>query len=768
MSDTSNLFNYYNADLKPLAPGTSTHPYNHAAKLFIADNLRLAPKASYLYYVVITIDPSQTGYGGGLLGTALSLADRYQSFENGLLVKRAELPKFEIASQVFNAYNRKSVVNTKIDYDPVTLTFHDDSADVITNFWNDYYTYYYRDSDYDSSAYRTEYKYTPRTNVNWGYTPQNGGLNSLNSQVPTFIQDIRIFSLHNKRFTEYRLMNPSITSWRHGEHDSYQGTGTLECTMTVRYETVKYFTGYVNPVDVLGFSLLHYDTEPSPISRSLTNIYSDAGILGAINGATKDLSKPYGSTNNGSLVSNILNVYRSYNNLKNINLKTVVGTTLGSIGAGILNKTLNGGLPYAFPNLGSGLTSQNSTQTSVGYISPFTDLAPEPASTVAQNPYPASETASTVTDPGIPVALVSGAAITQSKQAVLDQSAKVNRGITTPTNSGLPPSFGSSKVYDIKSTNGDIVVDIKTLSTITGTVTEYTYDATGQLVSATQASGVQNGSFTANNTTLNIAVTQTVRDPEGNTYKVVTYNDGTQVIEDSAQNILGTVIGAPIIKNINTNPVNARTIAAQGGKVFGVQYYTDANGIQYAVGGITTGQVTDTLSGGIDVSSGTPRLLGRILGSEIEVTTGASRGGAVNNGFTPVVDRASGRVVQSLYNDQINLVLTKWSGTGGYDPGSPLDNLITPPNKQSDGSTVYVYKDGSIRTVLADGSETVQKGTNNQGLTEFTSKVPGQNIDSAAIAPLPGTIRLDSAGNPVARPSSGVYGPSNNPYNGKL
>ena len=46
----------YNADLKPLTPGTYTHPYQHATKLFLADNFRLTPKQSFLYYVVININ----------------------------------------------------------------------------------------------------------------------------------------------------------------------------------------------------------------------------------------------------------------------------------------------------------------------------------------------------------------------------------------------------------------------------------------------------------------------------------------------------------------------------------------------------------------------------------------------------------------------------------------------------------------------------------------------------------------------------------------
>jgi hypothetical protein len=55
--------------------------------------------------------------------------------ETGMLVKRVELPKFNIGTKTLNAYNRKNTIQTNIQYDPVNLTFHDDAADVITNFW---------------------------------------------------------------------------------------------------------------------------------------------------------------------------------------------------------------------------------------------------------------------------------------------------------------------------------------------------------------------------------------------------------------------------------------------------------------------------------------------------------------------------------------------------------------------------------------------------------------------------------------------------------
>jgi hypothetical protein len=102
----------YSSNLKTLSPGEYTQPYKHATKLFVADTFRLAPKQTFLYYVVFEIDPSQTELGSGLLNNTLEFANRYQRLENGLLVKDIELPKFSMGIKTLNAYNRKNILLT--------------------------------------------------------------------------------------------------------------------------------------------------------------------------------------------------------------------------------------------------------------------------------------------------------------------------------------------------------------------------------------------------------------------------------------------------------------------------------------------------------------------------------------------------------------------------------------------------------------------------------------------------------------------------------
>lgn len=340
-SNPASLFKSGNKPLKG-----KTHPYDHATKLYIADGLKLAPKNRYLYYVSINIGVgAQTASGildsvlGGGGGGGVSSLSLIQQYEAGMLVKSVDLPKFSMDVKTINSYNKKNIVQTAIKYEPISITFHDDSADIVTRLWNDYYTYYYRDSDYSRESYQQHHIntgiYAGRTDDRWGYTIRNAGLEP-------FLRNIQIFSLHNKRFTEYTLINPYITSWRHGTHSAEAGNDIMENTMTIMYETVKYKTGAVNAIDVNGFGTLHYDNTASPISGGGMFGQIVGGIAESALGGGGDLARPDGSENKGSIFSQIAGAAGAINALGGVNLAQVGAGVLGKIGGDALKGATNG------------------------------------------------------------------------------------------------------------------------------------------------------------------------------------------------------------------------------------------------------------------------------------------------------------------------------------------------------------------------------------------------------------------------------------------
>ena len=320
---------------------TILRDYRHAKKLFIDGNHQFAPKQKFLYYVSLntTNRPGLLSINSG--DSSLTLQEQYEA---GMLVKRIELPRYNLNAKTVNNYNRKEIIHTKIEYEPISITFHDDAADLILRFWNDYYTHYYRDSDYPEQQYQTNDKYSQISFPQWGMNPR--------SENP-YLRSIQIYSLHNKRFTEYTLLNPHITSMRHGDHDSYGSIEVMEVTMTVGYETVKYSTGFVNPVDVNGFATLHYDNTESPLGGSFINTQGELGILGAITGSSNDLFRPAGTSSGGGILGTIAETARLFKATKDANLGALAKMTAIQVGAQGIKNVLEG--KSAFPTSISGV-----------------------------------------------------------------------------------------------------------------------------------------------------------------------------------------------------------------------------------------------------------------------------------------------------------------------------------------------------------------------------------------------------------------------------
>jgi len=244
--------------------------YQHASRIFRIDNFRFSPKLSFLFYVRINLNPEFTLFMGESPGVI------------GSLVKTVNLPKFTMDVRTMNAYNRPNLATTKIKYDPVTMKFHDDGADIVRQFWIDYYSYHFRDTDHSSGLYNAPHKYEPRPTDRWGYTLRQsyggGGPSTMQTRT-NLIDSIQIFSFNQKKFSECTLHNPIISSFQHGDHDHANGTGVLEHTMTVNYENVSYATGWCTESNFGSDMLLYYDASPS----ILTPLFA----LGAVGGTPR-------------------------------------------------------------------------------------------------------------------------------------------------------------------------------------------------------------------------------------------------------------------------------------------------------------------------------------------------------------------------------------------------------------------------------------------------------------------------------------------------
>jgi hypothetical protein len=334
--------------------------YTHASRTFTTNSYELKPRFKFLFHVSFTINVQQIPYLRGVFGN-----DDIQ--ELSLLVKTVDLPKYNVATETLNQYNRKRVVQTKVEYQPVTMTFHDDGGDNSRKLWYYYFSYYFKDpaqqylspnttnGSLGASANRQAgFGYNNRDIYNdilqvkdWGYSGEtwNDGTSAAGGKPP-FFRDIRIYGMDQRKYAEYVLINPIISNWNHDQYDYSQGSGIMQHSMTINYETVKYYEGAIGAsrpdTNVQGFAdPSHYDTRLSPIARPGANqtIFGQGGLLDAGLGVLSDLQ----SGTVGGLIGAAQTAARSYNTFKGADLKSISRSEAIALG----RNTIIGAIPGA-------------------------------------------------------------------------------------------------------------------------------------------------------------------------------------------------------------------------------------------------------------------------------------------------------------------------------------------------------------------------------------------------------------------------------------
>ncbi len=208
------------------------------------------------------------------------------------LVKSIDMPAFKIQTDPLNQYNRKRLSQTRIDFEPVRVVFHDVADGKTLKFWEMYYRYYFQDGNEPGrntpklaisktgATSATEFlkKITPSFNPNLanlpssiknvisGIKPKDNPFTNNNGQkakLQNIVQDtldnhafgfnlpevqsernliesINIFQVHGGRFNQVTLVNPRISSFTHDTLNYSTSDKTLELTFTFEYEYAYY------------------------------------------------------------------------------------------------------------------------------------------------------------------------------------------------------------------------------------------------------------------------------------------------------------------------------------------------------------------------------------------------------------------------------------------------------------------------------------------------------------------------------------------------
>lgn len=358
--------------------------FQHAARLYNTNAFRLAPKVKFLYHVVFNINPEaarSTPFDLQKHGTAINM-----------LVKSVDLPKFKISVDNPNQYNRKKQVQTKLEYDPINIQFHDDNIGLTTAMWSLYYGYYFADSKTPNAYIRNTYQ-SPELNL-FRYGLDN------NSSVP-FFSSIQIFQLERHVYHGYTLMNPIITSWQHDNLNNSE-SASVQSTMQIAYEAVIYSQGQIETGIPSGFATEIYDHQPSPLGilgGGTETLFGQGGVVGGIADVLGSLASGNAFNSISGFLGTLIKGANVYNNATKLTsagvrqegyniLKSAIGATAGINVSGVANilfpKTSGSGQTQTTNALGPRQTTAPATLTSSqqsvitntpGALSSLTNLA---------------------------------------------------------------------------------------------------------------------------------------------------------------------------------------------------------------------------------------------------------------------------------------------------------------------------------------------------------------------------------------------------------
>ena len=347
--------------------------YTHAQKNFLPGGMANAGKVKFTFHTWFQINPSAYQPPTG------------QNY--GLLVKTIKLPTFNIDVQEMNQYNRKRLIQSKIKYQPIEITFHDDNMSQVTAMWDAYYRYNYADAwnpivapfstapaikDYNR---RNIYDPSISGDTEYGYRGDargEGGNRADGGEKIPFFNNITVYGMWAGQYIAYTLINPIITQFDHDTYDYADGGGTMQNRMTIDYETVIYNTGAIGDIgpdgdgseEVAGFAGPDsYDRRESPLEQGGSN--------------PLDILKRMQELGQGSILDDI----RTLGQLADGGLDSVIDSAKNQIQDGLTNAVL-GALGLG----GDTNTPTNASTPSIVNIANQGTVTGANSSTQAENP----------------------------------------------------------------------------------------------------------------------------------------------------------------------------------------------------------------------------------------------------------------------------------------------------------------------------------------------------------------------------------------------
>jgi len=144
------------------------------------------------------------------------------------LVRTAQMPGVQFKTETLNEYNRKKIVNTGVEYDPVNMTVYDTVGNEWLILLMKYFAYHYMNprnkhsvDDRDVAGHINRFTGIEEINSFFGaeglFDSNRAGYNT--NRTPHFFERIDYVLYHGNKGVQYSLINPVLTSFKASDID---------------------------------------------------------------------------------------------------------------------------------------------------------------------------------------------------------------------------------------------------------------------------------------------------------------------------------------------------------------------------------------------------------------------------------------------------------------------------------------------------------------------------------------------------------------------
>lgn len=163
------------------------------------------------------------------------------------LVRNAELPSVQFQTETKNMYNRKRIVQTGVQYQPVSMTVYDTVGNEWLTTIMKYFSYHYMDPrnrttvdsprDLEGSRRLTDVQELDGTKFAFDENKFDSNQAGFNTNITKhFFERIDYVLYHGNQGVQYSIFNPVMTSFKPSEIDYADATGFREFQMSFEYE----------------------------------------------------------------------------------------------------------------------------------------------------------------------------------------------------------------------------------------------------------------------------------------------------------------------------------------------------------------------------------------------------------------------------------------------------------------------------------------------------------------------------------------------------